>query len=131
MAKINRRKEHSPPSPDESDSRQRIGLEDYTRTIRERDNGEEGGGEESRREKEGGRKTKLSIEPPPVDVGSTIIRIENRWWRGSHGRGGGATKEEGTKGWKKDVDGAGDDGEGRCARRGIFGQQSASLCWKI
>lgn len=64
-------------------------LEDYTRTIRERDNGErERGREKSRRgerreerrgEKgEDERKTKLSIEAPSVDVGSTIIRIENR-----------------------------------------------------
>lgn len=62
-------------------------LEDYTRTIRERDNGERGREksrrgerrEERRGEKgEDERKTKLSIEAPSVDVGSTIIRIENR-----------------------------------------------------
>lgn len=62
-------------------------LEDYTRTIRERDNGERereksrrGERREERRGEKGEdeRKTKLSIEAPSVDVGSTIIRIENR-----------------------------------------------------
>lgn len=91
LAKINRRKEHSfPPAGwirlSSKNRGSRIIREQSASvtTERERERRREKSRRGERREERRGekgedeRKTKLSIEAPSVDVGSTIIRIENR-----------------------------------------------------
>lgn len=89
LAKINRRKEHSfPPAGwirlSSKNRGSRIIREQSASVTTERERGREKSRRGERREERRGekgedeRKTKLSIEAPSVDVGSTIIRIENR-----------------------------------------------------
>lgn len=85
MAKINRRKEHSLPLPPRR-MNQTLVKESGSRIIREQsasvttERWRRGKSEGERRREENETFNRASS----VDVGSTIIRIENRWWRGSH-----------------------------------------------
>lgn len=97
----------------------RIIREQSASVTTERDREKERGKEKEsrrgeRREEKKGRKTKLSIEPPSVDVGSTIIRIENRSSGSTQQRGwrwgtSGARRSKKRRGEKDGLAGTGEE----------------------